>query len=176
MFNIVLTHGAEIPKKATKLSVGADLKVRGYQRAKEGKILEPIWFDEVKEKEVVVNPHETILLKTGIQIQPKNLSDINEKWIFETEIKPRSGLCLKFGVGAWIGTVEEDYTGDYGVIFLNTTNVPYVVKCGDSVAQLKISACLNISEDIFTIVDSLENTERGEGAYGHSDSKKGDKK
>lgn len=85
----------------------------------------------------------------------------------EGQVRPRSGLAIKKGVTVINspGTVDSDYRGEVMVGLVNLSNEPYTVNDGDRVAQLVISKfeALTIQK-----VDSLEETARGHGGFGHT--------
>ena len=78
-------------------------------------------------------------------------------------VAPRSGLTWGHSINVGAGVVDSDYRGEIKVILFNHSDVPFKVKKGDRIAQL-------ILEKIYTIpvevVDSLEQTERGDGGFG----------
>jgi dUTP pyrophosphatase len=82
---------------------------------------------------VVLEPGEIKLIPTGIAVCiPKG---------YEGQIRPRSGLALKFGVGMVNspGTIDSDYRGEIGVIMINWGRRPFAVKRGDRIAQMLIT-------------------------------------
>ncbi len=112
----------------------------------------------VKER-TVLNPGEIKLISTGLSIAlPPG---------FEAQIRPRSGLALKHGVGILNapGTIDADYRGEVGIILINMGKSPFVVKRGDRIAQMIINkvyqAHLEISSD-------LPPSDRNEGGFGHT--------
>lgn len=81
---------------------------------------------------------------------------------YELQIRPRSGLALKNGITVLNtpGTIDSEYRGNVGVILMNCSNEPFEISSGDRIAQ----AVLNQFELIeWEQVDSLDNTDRGEG-------------
>jgi dUTP pyrophosphatase len=84
---------------------------------------------------------------------------------FEIQIRPRSGLSLKYGVTVANspGTVDSDYRGEMMVILANYSNIPYEVKAGDRIAQAIVST---VPVANFTEVEHLDDTERGENGFG----------
>lgn len=111
------------------------------------------------EHDLVIPPGEYRLVPTGIAISmPKGL---------EAQIRPRSGLALRYGVGLLNspGTIDSDYRGEIGVILFNFGQRPFVVKDGDRVAQMVFSRVLKARLEE---VQELDRTERGEGGFGHT--------
>ena len=108
---------------------------------------------------ITLAPGERKLIPTGIYIAlPVG---------YEAQVRPRSGLALKYGIGLanMLGTVDSDYRADIGVILINLGQEDFVVNDGDRIAQLVI-AKYEIAE--WEVVDELDKTERGEGGYGHT--------
>ena len=137
---IVNKSNHPLPKYATPGSAGMDLRAN---------IDAPI----------ALAPGERKLIPTGIYIAlPVG---------YEAQIRPRSGLALKHGIGLanMLGTVDSDYRADVGVILINLGQEDFVVNDGDRIAQLVI-AKYEIAE--WEVVDELDKTERGEGGYGHT--------
>ena len=63
------------------------------------------------------------------------------------------------------GTIDPDYIGDVGVILVNLSNEDFVVQPGDRIAQMVIN---KFEQAEFEVVEELDETERGEGGYGHT--------
>ncbi|AKU90030.1 dUTP diphosphatase [Vulgatibacter incomptus] len=109
--------------------------------------------------EVHLSPGERKLVPTGIAIQ---LPDG-----FEGQVRPRSGLALRHGVGMVNapGTIDADYIGEIGVILVNHGQEVVRFERGDRIAQLVIARFERVS---LVEVDALEQTDRGAGGFGHS--------
>lgn len=130
-----------LPKYATPQSAGMDLIAN-------------------TEYDIVLQPNERTLVKTGLHIQlPVG---------YEAQVRGRSGLALKHGITAHLGTVDADYRGDVGVILMNHGTEPFVIKDGDRIAQMVIAKHETVEWETVTSKDELEATERGEGGYGHT--------
>lgn len=86
---------------------------------------------------------------------------------YEAQIRPRSGLALKKGITVFNspGTVDADYRGEVGVILINMSNEPFVVERGERIAQMVIA---RHEQAELVYVDTLDETERGDGGYGHT--------
>ena len=86
---------------------------------------------------------------------------------YEAQIRPRSGLALKKGITVFNspGTVDADYRGEVGVILINMSNEPFVVEKGERIAQMVIA---RHEQAELVYVDTLDETERGDGGYGHT--------
>ena len=127
-----------LPKYATSQSAGMDLIAN-------------------TDHDIVLQPNERTLVKTGLHIQlPVG---------YEAQVRGRSGLALKHGVVAHLGTVDADYRGDVGVILINHGTEPFVIKDGERIAQMVIA---KHEQGDFVEVETLDETERGAGGYGHT--------
>ncbi len=109
--------------------------------------------------EIVLKPREIRLVSTGIRIMiPAG---------YEGQIRPRSGLALKYGITILNspGTIDADYRGEVKVILINLGENDFIIRRGDRIAQLVIQ---KVYVPDFKIVSSLSRTKRGEGGFGHS--------
>ena len=105
----------------------------------------------------MVEPHGRKLIGTGVFLEiPKG---------FEGQIRPRSGLALKQGIGMLNapGTIDSDYRGELGVILYNSTDESFHYKKGDRIAQIVFA---EVTRAEFESVAELSATERGEGGFG----------
>ncbi|MEZ4269670.1 MAG: dUTP diphosphatase [Myxococcota bacterium] len=86
---------------------------------------------------------------------------------FEVQVRPRSGLALRYGVTVpnAPGTIDSDYRGELGVLLANLGSEPYVVRRGERVAQLVVA---RVAHAQVVVVDSLDDTARGDGGFGHT--------
>lgn len=137
---IVAAEGVQIPQYATPGSAGMDLRA-------------------FIPHEITLRSLERALIPTGIKIAlPVG---------YEAQIRPRSGLALKHGITCLNtpGTIDSDYRGDVGVILVNLSNEPYTITPGERVAQMVINKVEQIEWDQ---VEVLDETERGEGGFGHT--------
>jgi dUTP pyrophosphatase len=84
---------------------------------------------------------------------------------FEVQVRPRSGLALKFGITVpnTPGTIDSDYRGELKVILINHGHDPFEIRRGDRVAQLVLAPVIRAS---WLKVDELDETQRGEGGFG----------
>lgn len=84
---------------------------------------------------------------------------------YEAQIRPRSGLALKFGitVANAPGTVDSDYRGEVKVILINLSDKPYTVEPGHRIAQMVIA---RVERAVLEPADTLDATERGAGGFG----------
>lgn len=82
-------------------------------------------------------------------------------------MRPRSGLAFKHGITVLNspGTIDADYRGELGVLLINLSTEPFVIEAGERIAQMVIA---RYEQGEFCIVEELDETERGEGGYGHT--------
>jgi len=106
-----------------------------------------------------IQPKEFGVVPVGIRI---SLPDG-----YEAQIRPRSGLAARYGIGLLNspGTIDSDYRGEIKVVLLNFGSQPYTIRRGDRIAQMVISRVIkaDLDED-----DGLDATQRGEGGFGHT--------
>lgn len=108
---------------------------------------------------VVLQPLQRALIPTGLFIAlPQG---------YECQIRPRSGLALKHGISLvnTPGTIDADYRGEIGVILINLSNEPFTVNDGERICQMVIT---RYSHTTWEQVETLDETERGEGGFGHT--------
>ena len=89
---------------------------------------------------------------------------------YEIQIRPRSGLAAKNGIGVLNspGTIDSDYRGEIKVILFNVGEEDFVIKRGDRVAQMILS---KIYRADLIVADELNDSTRGEGGFGHTGKK-----
>lgn len=86
---------------------------------------------------------------------------------YEAQVRPRSGLALKHGITVLNspGTIDADYRGEIGVLLINLGDKDFVINDGERIAQMVIA---RHETAVFRTVEELDETERGEGGYGHT--------
>ena len=86
---------------------------------------------------------------------------------FEAQVRPRSGLALKHGLTVLNspGTIDADYRGEIMVLLINFSNEPFTINDGERIAQMVVA---RHEQAEFVEVEVLDETERGEGGYGHT--------
>ena len=86
---------------------------------------------------------------------------------YEAQVRPRSGLALKHGITVLNtpGTIDADYRGEVGIILINLSAEPFTIHDGDRIAQMVVARC---EQAECISVESLDDTERGSGGFGHS--------
>lgn len=108
-----------------------------------------------------LEPLERKLIHTGIYMDiPNN---------YEVQVRPRSGMALKLGLGVLNspGTVDDAYTGEVGVIAVNLSNETIQINHGDRIAQAVLCPVLNQRMTNIEIVDEITKiTDRGSDGYG----------
>jgi len=106
---------------------------------------------------VVIPPRERRFVKTGIAIAIPDG--------YEGQVRPRSGLALKHGIGIvnTPGTIDSDYRGELGVVLINHGAEPFTVEPLARIAQLVINPVAHVEVEA---VESLDDTARGAGGYG----------
>jgi dUTP pyrophosphatase len=113
---------------------------------------------------IVLEPGARELVPTGLCLElPAG---------YEAQIRPRSGLALKFGVTVLNapGTIDADYRGEVGVILINHGRTPFEIRRGDRVAQLVIHP---VTRAALVEVASLQDSARGKGGFGSTDGARG---
>ncbi|MDG2455314.1 MAG: dUTP diphosphatase [Bacteroidia bacterium] len=111
------------------------------------------------EEDVVLEPMDRKLVGTGIYMAlPEG---------YEAMIRPRSGMAFKYGITVINspGTIDADYRGEIKIALVNLSKEVFTIKNGDRVAQMVINKYEQIS---FNLTDSLDETKRGSGGYGHT--------
>ncbi len=127
-----------LPQYATEHSAGMDLRAN-------------------TQESIVIKPLERVLGPTGLHIQlPEG---------YEAQIRPRSGLAIKHGIGIVNapGTIDADYRGEIKIILVNLSNEEFVLNPGERVAQMVIA-----KYEKATLIDvpALDESARGEGGFG----------
>ncbi|MXO31766.1 MULTISPECIES: dUTP diphosphatase [unclassified Apibacter] len=130
----------ELPEYKTAFSAGMDLRAN-------------------LEASVLLKPLERKIIPTGLYIEiPPG---------YEGQIRPRSGLAIKHGIGCpnSPGTIDADYRGELGVILVNLSKEDFTINDGERIAQLVIAKHETI---VWEEVEELSETVRGTGGYGSS--------
>jgi dUTP pyrophosphatase len=130
----------QLPAYATPQSAGMDLRAN-------------------LDAPITLHPMERRLIPTGLHIAlPEG---------YEAQVRPRSGLALKHGLTVLNtpGTIDADYRGEIGVVLINLSQEDFVINDGERIAQMGIA---RHEQGDFVVVEELDETERGEGGYGHT--------
>ena len=137
---VLISEGVTLPKYETSGSAGMDVRAN---------ISEPI----------VLGSLERVLVPTGIKMAiPEG---------YEVQVRPRSGLALKHGISIanTPGTIDSDYRGEIGVILINLSKEEYIIQLQERIGQLVLN---KVAQMDFEVVESLDETERGAGGFGHT--------
>ena len=129
-----------LPRYETEMAAGMDLRA-------------------AVELPVILNPGDIKLIPTGLAVAiPPG---------YEAQVRPRSGLALKYGIGLVNspGTIDSDYRGEIGAILINWGDEAFTVRRGDRIAQMIIS---KVYQAEILQADHLDETDRGQGGFGHS--------
>jgi len=133
----------EMPAYATPLSAGMDIRAN-------------------LEESVILHPMERKIVPTGLRIAlPEG---------YEAQIRPRSGLAIKKGITLinTPGTIDADYRGEIGVILINLSTEPFTINDGERICQMVVAPFVRVS---WEVTSNLDETERGEGGFGHTGKK-----
>ena len=109
--------------------------------------------------DVLLKPMERKLIPTGLFIE---LPDG-----YEAQLRPRSGMAFKHGITLpnTPATIDSDYRGEIKVAVINLSEQEFTIKNGDRIAQMIIAKYEKAS---WELTDSLTETKRGEGGFGHT--------
>ena len=110
-------------------------------------------------EDLILNKGELILIPTGFAIAlPEG---------FEAQIRPRSGLAIKHGIGLINspGTIDTDYRGEIKIAVINLGAKPYTFRRADRIAQMIIK---KVYFARLEIVEKLDETKRNTGGFGHT--------
>lgn len=110
---------------------------------------------------IVIKPLQRVLIPTGL------FMELTEG--LEAQIRPRSGLAFKNGITVLNspGTIDADYRGEIKVLLVNLSDTDFMMNDGDRIAQMVISNYVKIK---WTTTESLSETKRGAGGFGHTGS------
>ncbi|MFT4150775.1 MAG: dUTP diphosphatase [Paracoccaceae bacterium] len=136
-------RGIALPSYETAGAAGADVRANLRPEDRAGGIVLP--------------PLGRALVPTGLRVEiPAG---------FEMQIRPRSGLALKHGIGMpnSIGTIDSDYRGPLGVLLVNLGAEPFTVVHGERIAQIVVAPVVQAG---FRLADALSDTARGTGGFG----------
>ncbi len=140
---VINTSKHPLPQYATEQSAGMDLRAN-------------------LDTPIVLKPMQRCLVPTGLYMAlPKG---------YEAQVRPRSGLAIKKGIGVLNapGTIDADYRGEICVILINFSDEDFVIEDGERIAQMVIA---RHEQPEWEEVEVLEETERGEGGFGHTGKK-----
>lgn len=136
-------QGLALPGYETPGSAGADIRAN--------------FSPDQRRQGLTLAPMGRGILPTGLRMEiPSG---------FEVQIRARSGLAAKHGVGIvnGLGTIDSDYRGPVGVLLINWGDVAFDIAHGDRIAQLIVAP---VVQAVFTVVNTLSETQRGAGGFG----------
>ena len=107
--------------------------------------------------DIEIKPKETVIIPTGIAIKLPPF--------YEAQVRPRSGVTSKTKLRVQLGTIDNDYTGDVGIIVDNIGDEPIALNSGYKLAQLVVQQLPNT---VIEVVDDLEHGIRGDKGFGSS--------
>jgi len=106
-----------------------------------------------------LKPMEVVMITTNLSVEiPEG---------FEIQVRPRSGLAAKHGIGILNspGTIDSDYRGELKIILINFSKEEFIIQPGDRIAQIILS---KVYKAILEETEELNNSKRGECGFGHS--------
>ena len=130
----------KLPQYATALSAGLDIRAN-------------------LDSPITLRPLGRALVPTGLFIAlPQG---------YEAQIRPRSGLAIKKGITVLNspGTIDADYRGEICIILVNLSSDDFVIEDGERICQMVIA---RHEQAVWEEVEVLDQTERGEGGFGHT--------
>ncbi|MDD2484115.1 MAG: dUTP diphosphatase [Eubacteriales bacterium] len=136
----ITTLSEELPAYETEGSAGMDLRA-------------------LLEEPLTIKPGKRALVPTGLAIElPRG---------FEAQIRARSGLAVKHGIGLvnGIGTIDSDYRGEIKIALINWGEEDFIINDKDRIAQLVVSKYETVA---WQKVESLSESDRGNGGFGHT--------
>ena len=135
---VIKDEGVTLPKYETSGSAGMDVRAN---------ISEPI----------VLGSLDRVLIPLGLRLEiPEG---------YEVQVRPRSGLALKHGIGMVnsIGTIDSDYRGEIGAIIVNLSKEAYTIQPQERIGQIVLN---KVSQIEWEVVEKLSESERGSGGFG----------
>ena len=144
----VLDEAAQLPRYETADASGMDLRFVAWRWSSSHE-------DARSRKPCIFAPGDRIQCFTGLAFEiPSG---------YEIQIRPRSGLTLRKGVPAMLGTVDADYRGEVSVTLINFDDETFTITPGDRIAQAVLAPVVRAR---LVPVAELSETERGSGGYG----------
>ena len=137
---VINSSGLDLPRYASDSAAGMDIRA-------------------AVDTPVTIAPGGRTLIPTGLKVEiPEG---------YEVQLRPRSGLALRSGITLLNspGTIDADYRGEIGVILINLSDAPFTVERGDRICQMVVAPCLQAQ---WVEADSLAQSERDAGGFGHS--------
>lgn len=136
----IKTEGQPLPAYETSGSAGMDLRANNDEK-------------------IILKPGDRFLVPTGIYIElPEG---------YEAQVRARSGLAAKHGIGMvnGVGTIDSDYRGEIKIPLINWGHQDFEIMKGDRIAQIVIAKYERVQ---WEKTDILDETSRGKGGFGHT--------
>lgn len=137
---IINKSNNSLPEYATAYSAGMDLRANLTES-------------------ITLKPLERVLVPTGLFVElPAG---------YEAQIRPRSGLAVKYGISVLNspGTIDADYRGEVRVVLVNLSNTEFVINHGERICQMVVAKHATVQWDE---AEDLEASDRGAGGFGHT--------
>lgn len=156
----LLSEGAQVPTKATEQAAGFDLYVPSNTVINPGRNIVPL--------------NISLAIPRGLEGQIRPRSGFSAKgmeghtYVDENSVANLSEEAKRYDADVLLGTIDSDYRGCVGVLIKSNETVPFVVARGTRIAQLVIAPYSIIGMEVST---TLDDTERGEGGFGHTGTK-----
>lgn len=163
---------ADLPTLGSNYSAGFDIKalrlLKIYKGGKEvkGEKLENIQLNFEYKGSIKMRAFERMLFDTGLQLA--SIENIPKDKNIELQIRPRSGITLKEGIICQLGTIDADYTGNIGLIIINTTPFLATVNKGERLAQIIPNL---IPSYKLSLTNNVQKTNRGSNGFGSTGKK-----
>ena len=143
---IVNKSSNPLPIYSTEYSAGMDLRAN-------------LKYEDGTDKVISIVPGERVLIPTGLYL--------SIPYGYEGQIRPRSGLALKYGITVLNtpGTIDSDYRGEICVCLINNSKHSFKVHNGDRIAQIVFA---KVEQAMLVEVSELVDTKRGDGGFGHT--------
>lgn len=142
---------------------GYDVTIVGYARICNGEVEPTVWLQDGES--VALAPNECIKIHTGVSMWIPNPTDLGTHYeIVEAQVRPRSSLSLKENTNVILGTVDNEYTGEIGVIFKNHSDDILFLSKGNKIAQIVFNRV--IKHKTIDFVDNIPHKTRGANGFG----------
>ena len=164
---VKLTKGANLETN-NPFDSGYDLKAKGVRRVLNGELQKEQLLDS--DDIILLEPNETVLITTGVHIVPPNPVEISEGVfeVIEAQLRGRSGMSLKTDTNVKLGTIDNTYRADVGIIFHNESTEVQHFKKDDRLGQLVFNKIIKFMPNAIEFVEELDETDRGTNGFGSS--------
>ena len=121
-------------------------------------------YDLASDENVTLVPGERKLISTGLSLEMPELGNLHKD--IYGQIKPRSGLAVKYGIDIMAGVIDPGYRGEVKVLLINHGTENFKIKKGDRIAQLIFFSIFKYEIEPAEILSSTERGDTGFGASG----------